>query len=237
MEAKCILLVEDEPGIARIEESYLKNAGYQVLLAKDGEEALYKFRNQSVDLVVLDLMLPKLPGEQVLAGIRANADTPVIIVSAKSDEEDRITGLRYGADDYLTKPFSPRELVERIRAILRRTETADEPVRATIVVTLDGRVQINLESMEVLKDGRHIHFTRNEFRILSTLFCHPNKIFTREEIIELTFGMEYESFDRAIDTHIKNIRQKLEDQPKKPVYIKTVYGVGYKAGGFNETPQ
>lgn len=178
-------------------------------------------------------MLPKLPGEEIIKEIRSKSQVPVIMVSAKVEEANRIDGLRLGADDYITKPFSPKELVERVKAVLRRIEKYNIP-RADIIKTTDGRIEMDLEYNRFFKDDEEILLTKNEFQILKTLFINPNKIYSREEIIELTFGYDYEAYDRAIDTHIKNIRQKIEDNPKKPIYIKTVYGMGYKAGGVDD---
>lgn len=231
MEQRKILLVEDEEGIINIEKAYLEKAGFQVEKAMDGNEALEQYTAFAPDLVVLDLMLPKKSGEEVLQSIKEQKDTPVIIVSAKSEEDDRVENLRNGADDYMVKPFSARELVERVRAILRRTPSREDE---KMLQTADGRLRIDIESMRTFVEGKEVHLTKNEFLIVQTLFTHPNKIYTRDEIIEVTFGMDYEAFDRAIDTHIKNIRQKIEADPKNPVYIRTVYGVGYRAGGFDE---
>lgn len=231
MEPRKILLVEDEEGIINIEKAYLEKAGFQVEKAMDGNEALEQYTAFAPDLVVLDLMLPKKSGEEVLQSIKEQKDTPVIIVSAKSEEDDRVEKLRNGADDYMVKPFSARELVERVRAILRRTPSREDE---KMLQTADGRLRIDIESMRTFVEGKEVHLTKNEFLIVQTLFTHPNKIYTRDEIIEVTFGMDYEAFDRAIDTHIKNIRQKIEADPKNPVYIRTVYGVGYRAGGFDE---
>ncbi|MFR9280155.1 response regulator transcription factor [Levyella massiliensis] len=231
MEPRKILLVEDEEGIINIEKAYLEKAGFQVEKAMDGNEALEQYTAFAPDLVVLDLMLPKKSGEEVLQSIKEQKDTPVIIVSAKSEEDDRVENLRNGADDYMVKPFSARELVERVRAILRRTPSREDE---KMLQTADGRLRIDIESMRTFVEGKEVHLTKNEFLIVQTLFTHPNKIYTRDEIIEVTFGMDYEAFDRAIDTHIKNIRQKIEADPKNPVYIRTVYGVGYRAGGFDE---
>lgn len=231
MEPRKILLVEDEEGIINIERAYLEKAGFQVEKAMDGNEALEQYTAFAPDLVVLDLMLPKKSGEEVLQIIKEQKDTPVIIVSAKSEEDDRVENLRNGADDYMVKPFSARELVERVRAILRRTPSREDE---KMLQTADGRLRIDIESMRTFVEGKEVHLTKNEFLIVQTLFTHPNKIYTRDEIIEVTFGMDYEAFDRAIDTHIKNIRQKIEADPKNPVYIRTVYGVGYRAGGFDE---
>lgn len=231
MEPRKILLVEDEEGIINIEKAYLEKAGFQVEKAMDGNEALEQYTAFAPDLVVLDLMLPKKSGEEVLQSIKEQKDTPVIIVSAKSEEDDRVENLRNGADDYMVKPFSARELVERVRAILRRTPSREDE---KMLQTADGRLRIDIESMRTFVEGKEVHLTKNEFLIVQTLFTHPNKIYTRDEIIEVTLGMDYEAFDRAIDTHIKNIRQKIEADPKNPVYIRTVYGVGYRAGGFDE---
>lgn len=231
MEQRKVLLVEDEEGIINIEKAYLEKAGFQVEKAMDGNEALEQYTAFAPDLVVLDLMLPKKSGEEVLQSIKEQKDTPVIIVSAKSEEDDRVENLRNGADDYMVKPFSARELVERVRAILRRTPSREDE---KMLQTADGRLRIDIESMRTFVEGKEVHLTKNEFLIVQTLFTHPNKIYTRDEIIEVTFGMDYEAFDRAIDTHIKNIRQKIEADPKNPVYIRTVYGVGYRAGGFDE---
>ena len=180
----------------------------------DGNEALEQYTAFAPDLVVLDLMLPKKSGEEVLQSIKEQKDTPVIIVSAKSEEDDRVENLRNGADDYMVKPFSARELVERVRAILRRTPSREDE---KMLQTADGRLRIDIESMRTFVEGKEVHLTKNEFLIVQTLFTHPNKIYTRDEIIEVTFGMDYEAFDRAIDTHIKTIRQKIEADPKNPV--------------------
>lgn len=231
MEKRRILLVEDEEGIINIEKAYLEKAGYEVEKAIDGQEALDLFSSWKPELVVLDLMLPKIPGETVLLKIKENSDCPVIIVSAKSDEDDRVDNLRRGADDYLVKPFSARELVERVHAIFRRIPKKDD---SNMIKSLDGKLKLDLDAMRCFVEGKEIHLTKNEFLILRTLFSFPNKIFTRNEIIEVTFGLEYDAYDRAIDTHIKNIRQKIEKDPKNPVYIITVYGIGYRAGGLDE---
>lgn len=223
-----ILICEDEPSILNIEKAYLVKEGFEVIASGDGEEALSLFKDMEPDLMILDLMLPGLSGEEILKEVRSVSTIPVIIVSAKTDVSNRIGNLREGADDYMTKPFSARELVERVKAVLRRVQTQDEESKA--LVSGDGRLEMDLESMRTFKDKEEIHLTKNEFLILQTLLSHPKKIFTRDEIIELTFGMDYEAYDRAIDTHIKNIRQKIEDDPKNPEYIQTVYGVGYRAG-------
>lgn len=228
-----ILIIEDEKGISKIIKSYLEKEGYKAFQAYDGKEGLNIFNNEEIDLVLLDLMIPEISGEEVIKEIRNKSETPVIMVTAKVNEEDIINGLKLGADDYVTKPFSPKELMQRIKTVLRRIEKYNIP-RADIVKTADGRLEMDLEYNRCFKDGKEIFLTKNEFQIIKTLFSNPNKIFTREEIIEITFGYDYDAYDRAIDTHIKNIRQKIEDNPKKPIYIKTVYGMGYKSGGIDD---
>lgn len=228
-----IEIIEDEKGIANIIKSYLNKEGYEVLVAHDGKEGLNLFESEKIDLVILDLMLPKVSGEEVIKQIRSQSEVPVLMVTAKVEEDDRISGLRLGADDYITKPFSPRELVQRVKTILRRIKKYNLP-RAEVLKTNDGRIEMDLEYNRFFKDGKEVFLTKNEFQIIKTLFSNPNKIFTREEIIELTFGYDYDAYDRAIDTHIKNIRQKIEDNPKKPEYIKTIYGMGYKSGGIDD---
>lgn len=228
-----ILIIEDEEGISKIIKSYLEKEGYQIFQAYDGRQGLDIFNNEDIDLVILDLMIPKIPGEELIKEIRNKSEIPVIMVTAKVDEKDIINGLKLGADDYMTKPFSPKELVQRVKTVLRRIEKYNIP-RADIIRTTDGRLEMDLEYNRFFKDGKEVNLTKNEFQIIKTLFSNPNKIFTREEIIEITFGYDYDAYDRAIDTHIKNIRQKIEDNPKKPVYIKTIYGMGYKSGGIDD---
>lgn len=228
-----ILIIEDEQGISKIIKSYLEKEGYNVFQAFDGKKGLDFFENEQIDLILLDLMIPKISGEDLIKEIRNKSNVPVIMVTAKVSEENIINGLKLGADDYVTKPFSPKELMQRIKTVLRRIEKYNIP-RADIIKTTDGRLEMDLEYNRFFKDGEEIFLTKNEFQIIKTLFSNPNKIFTREEIIEITFGFDYDAYDRAIDTHIKNIRQKIEDNPKKPDYIKTIYGMGYKSGGVDD---
>ena len=228
-----ILIIEDEKKISTIMKSYFEKEGYRVFQSFDGQEGLDTFNKENIDLVILDLMLPKIPGEEVIKEIRNQSEVPVIMVSAKVEENNRVDGLRLGADDYVTKPFSPKELVERVKAVLRRIEKYNIP-RADILKTRDGRLEMDLEYNRIFKDGNEILITKNEFQIIKTLFTNPNKIYSRDEIIEQTFGYDYDAYDRAIDTHIKNIRSKIEDNPKKPMYIKTIYGMGYKSGGIDD---
>lgn len=224
-----ILIVEDERGINDIERKYLMKEGYQVEQAFDGEQAMKMLSSEHWDLVILDLMLPKISGWQIMERLRAEADTAVIMVTAMVEEDDVIKGLRVGADDYMTKPFSPREMVQRVKTVLRRAQENNR-IKADILSLFDGRFVVDFDNQTVFKDNKEVRLTTNEYKIVQTLFSNPKKIFTREEIIELAFGLDYDAFDRAIDTHIKNIRHKLEDDPKNPILIKTVYGMGYKAG-------
>lgn len=220
-----ILLVEDEEKISKIITSYLEKNEYQVIKAFDGLEALEKF-DSSIDLIILDRMLPKLSGEDFLKEVRKISDLPVIMVTAKVSEEDKIEGFRLGVDDYVTKPFSPMELIERVKAILRRSGISSNNIKSYD----QGRLKVNFDLRQVFVNEKLIDLTLNEFDILKVIISNPNKIFTREEIITLVYGLDYDSFNRAIDTHVKNIRRKIEENPKNPNYIKTVYGVGYRAG-------
>lgn len=224
-----ILIIEDEAGISHIEKKYLEKEGYEVEQAFDGNEALKILEEKEFDLILLDLMLPGISGEQLMEYIRANSPTPVIMITAKVEEEQIIDGLKLGADDYISKPFSPKEMVQRVKTVLRRVEKYNLPKSEWLTID-QGRLKIDFDHHKLLKDNIEISLTNNEFKIVQTLFSNPQKIFTREEIIEIAFGMHYDAYDRAIDTHIKNIRHKIEDQPKSPKYIKTIYGVGYKAG-------
>ena len=228
-----ILIVEDEKNISNAEKKYLEVEGFQVDQAFDGQEAITMINTTDYSLIILDLMLPKVSGEKVMEVIRSRTETPVIMVTAKVDESEILEGLKLGADDYITKPFSLKILVQKVKTILRRVEKLGLPKSEKIYFD-NGRVSISFEDNKFIKDGESINLTSNEFQIIKTLFSNPNKIFTRDEIIELSFGYDYEAFDRAIDTHIKNIRHKIEDNPKKPRYIKTIYGVGYKLGVYDE---
>lgn len=224
-----ILIIEDEVGISNIERKYLEKEGYLVDQSFNGEDALIKIKENHYDLILLDLMLPGVSGEEIMEYIRTNSETPVIMVTAKVEEEQIVKGLKIGADDYISKPFSPKEMVQRVKTVLRRVEKYNLPKSEWLNID-NGKIQIDFDNHKLLKNGKEVSLTNNEFKIIQTLFSNPQKIFTREEIIEIAFGMHYDAYDRAIDTHIKNIRHKIEDQPKSPKYIKTVYGVGYKAG-------
>lgn len=227
---KRILVVDDEERIVDVVKAYLEKEGFQVLTAMDGEEAVNKFREEVIHLVVLDLMLPKLTGEEVCSKIRAVSDVPIIMLTAKVEEDDKLEGLAIGADDYITKPFSARELVGRVKALLRRAYREQGPL-ADILNFNDGDLQIDIKKMRTLKKAVEIELTPYEFKVLTALLTNPGQVFSREQLVERAFGLDYEGFDRTIDSYIKNIRQKIEDDPKNPQYISTVYGVGYKFGG------
>ncbi|QAT50207.1 response regulator transcription factor [Caproiciproducens sp. NJN-50] len=225
---KRILVVDDEAKIVDVVKSYLERAGYIVLTAYDGREALEKFERESPSLIVLDWMLPDISGEEICRTIRKRSKVPVIMLTARAEEEKVLEGFRFGADDYVAKPFSPRQLVARVGAVLRRSGGG----AASVLVFRGGELTIDLEGFEVKKDGRPVSLTPNEFRILSTLARRPKKVFTREELIASAMGGDFEGFDRIIDSHIKNIRQKIETDTKNPRYILTVHGLGYKFGGI-----
>ncbi len=225
-----ILIVEDEEKILNVIEAYLQKEGYEVFKSTDGAEGLDIFRKESPHLVILDLMLPGLSGEEICKNIRSSSDIPVIMLTAKINEASKLEGFSLGADDYVTKPFSPRELVERVKAILRRSYRDRGPLSDILSFESD-KLKIDIRKHEVSKDGEVATFTPNEYKILLILASNPGQIFSRERLVEKAFGIDYDGFDRTIDTHIKNIRHKIEDNPKDPKYVLTVYGVGYKFGG------
>ncbi|KQL49810.1 transcriptional regulator [Brevibacillus choshinensis] len=219
-----ILIVDDEPQILEILSSYLRKEGYHVITAEDGRQALECAATYPISLIILDLMLPDMTGENVCREIRKASRVPILMLTAKSGEADRITGLEIGADDYIVKPFSPRELVARVRAILRRI--GEYQVLSDLIGM--GDLMISLREKNVTKKGQAVEMTPNEFRLLTTLVRHPGRTWSRDELVEEVLGMDFIGSDRTIDTHIKNLRQKLEDDPKEPKYIKTVYGLGYR---------
>jgi DNA-binding response OmpR family regulator len=223
---KTILVVDDERKIADLARDYLEHAGFAVRIAADGNAALAAIRRDRPDLVVLDLGLPGLDGLDVTRAIRRDSSLPVIMLTARDDELDKLLGLELGADDYLTKPFSPRELVARVRAVLRRVDGASEPAADEIVRA--GDLTLDVARMRADLAGRTIELTATEFTLLLTLARQPGRIFTRSQLLDAVHGVAFESYERAIDTHIKNIRRKLEPDPRRPTNILTVYGVGYR---------
>jgi DNA-binding response OmpR family regulator len=217
-------VVEDEIEIARVVRDYLRNAGFEVIVGGDGGSAVASVRSAKPDLLVLDLGLPGRDGLDVAREIRRWSNTPIVMLTARGDETDRIVGLEIGADDYVVKPFSPKELVARVRAVLRRTRTAargDEIVRA-------GDVEIDTAKMRVSVGGTQVDLTPTEFQLLATLAREPGRVFTRSQLLDAVHGVAIESYERAIDAHVKNIRRKIEPTPGSPRYVVTVHGVGYR---------
>jgi two-component system alkaline phosphatase synthesis response regulator PhoP len=223
---KTILVVDDETKILRLARDYLEHAGFAVLITETGADALAAARRARPDLIVLDLGLPDLDGLDVTRALRKESTVPIIMLTARGDESDKLVGLELGADDYLTKPFSPKELVARVRAVLRRTETAlSSPGREIIRA---AGLTLDLPRMRATLAQRPIDLTPTEFELLAALAGQPGRIFTRAQLLDAVHGVAFESYERAIDAHIKNIRRKLEPNPRQPRYILTVYGVGYK---------
>ena len=219
-----ILVVDDEPKIVKLARDYLEQSGFRVVVAEDGQMALTVARHERPDLVVLDLNLPVMDGLDVCRALRRESAVPVIMLTARVEETDRLIGLELGADDYITKPFSPRELVARVRAVLRRVQGGvHQPglVRA-------GDLEIDLEGHCVTRSGEPVRLTRMEFNLLSLLAQHPGQTFTRAQLLGRLHGVVYDGYDRSVDAHIKNLRRKLEVNPLEPRYVLTVYGVGYK---------
>lgn len=221
-----ILVVEDEAKIAEIVKAYLVKDGFSVTVAETGNKALSILKN-GFDLIILDLMLPDMTGEEICETIRMDSDLPIIMLTAKSEEEDRIAGLGLGADDYIVKPFSPREVVARVKALLRRTKGLKK-------TTSFNRMNLVIDSpnFKIIKNGSPVILTPTEFKLLQCLAERPEQVFTRLQLVNVILGYDYEGYDRTIDAHIKNIRHKIEDDPKNPSYIKTVYGLGYRFIGL-----
>jgi len=221
---KTILVVDDEPRIVGLARDYLEHGGFGVVTAADGPAALDAVRRRPPDLIVLDLGLPGLDGLDVIREIRRSTAVPIVILTARDDEVDKVLGLELGADDYLTKPFSPRELVARVRAVLRRVEAASAPsdtIRA-------GDLLLDLPRMRADLGDRPLDLTPTEFQLLATLAARPGRVFTRSQLLDTIHGVAFESFERAIDTHVKNLRRKIEPDPRRPRLILTVYGIGYR---------
>jgi two-component system alkaline phosphatase synthesis response regulator PhoP len=222
--AQTILIVDDESRILKLVRDYLERAGFAVLTARDGETALTLARVEQPDLIVLDLMLPGVDGLDVCRRLRQESGVPIIMLTARVEEADRIVGLELGADDYVTKPFSPRELVARVRATLRRVDGQLGP--SSIIRT--GEIELDVDALETTVAGRLVELTATEFQFLAALARQPGRIFTREQLLEAVHGISFDGYDRSVDSHIKNIRRKIEPDPRRPRYIQTVYGVGYR---------
>ena len=220
---RTILVVEDEPRIATLVRDYLEHAGFAVLLAADGEHGLVLARTRRPDAIVLDLGLPAVDGLDVVRAIRRDSSTPIVVLTARGDESDRVAGLELGADDYVVKPFSPKELVARVRAVLRRVDAASRPTDRLVV----GDLEVDLARHRVLAGGRQVALTPTEFDLLATMAREPGRVFTRGQLLESVRGFSLETYERAIDGHVKNLRRKLEAGPGSPRYVRTVHGVGY----------
>jgi two-component system alkaline phosphatase synthesis response regulator PhoP len=222
-----ILIADDEPQLVKVVRGYLEQAGFRVVTAGDGPTALAQYKHEKPDLVLLDLNMPGLDGLDVARKLRATSNVPIIMITARVEETDRLIGLELGADDYVTKPFSPREVVARVRAVLRRSET--QPAAPEVIRVAD--VVIDLTRHTVARGGESIDLTPTEFGLLAAVAREPGRAFTRLQLLEAAQGDAFEGYERTVDAHIKNLRAKLERDPKKPEYIVTVFGVGYK---FND---
>ena len=218
-----ILVVDDEPKITRLVRDYLESAGFAVTSAIDGQEALMRVRTERPDLVILDLGLPHLDGLDVTRRLRQDGEVPIIMLTARDDETDKVIGLELGADDYVTKPFSPRELVARVRAVLRRRERSGAADRLTA-----GALVLDVPRMRLEVDGRPVELTATEFALLAAMARQPGRVFTRSQLLDAIHGVAFESYERAVDAHVRNIRRKIEADPHQPRHLLTVYGVGYR---------
>ncbi len=223
---KIILIIEDEKKISGIVRAYLEEEQYSVIVAATGKEAL-GLLGEPFDLVILDLMLPDIQGEEICRLVRESSDVPIIMLTAKSSEEERIAGLGIGADDYVVKPFSPRELVARVKARLRRSSRPEK----TLMSFNKGALKINVSNYEAFINEDPVILTQTEFKILLSLAENPGRVFSRDQILNIVQGYNFEGYDRTIDAHVKNLRHKIESDSKSPAYIKTVYGIGYKFTG------
>ncbi len=218
-----ILVVDDEPKITRLVRDYLESAGFAVITAGDGQEAVMRARTERPDLVVLDLGLPRLDGLDVTRRLRQDGNVPIIMLTARDDETDKLIGLELGADDYVTKPFSPRELVARVRAVLRRHERSEVADRLVA-----GALVLDVPRMRLEVSGHAVELTATEFSLLAAMARQPGRVFTRAQLLDAIHGVAFESYERAIDAHVRNIRRKIEADPHQPRHLLTVYGVGYR---------
>lgn len=219
-----ILIVEDEPELVKVLRSYLEKSGFEVLTAYRGDSGLSTYEHKHPDLVILDLNLPGMDGLDVAREIRRKSQVPILMLTARVDEPDQLIGLELGADDYVTKPFSPRLVVARVRALLRRTQPGAAPAE----IIRAGDLEIDISAHLVTRTGEVIELTPTEFSLLHTLAAQPGRAYSREQLIEIAQGNYYEGYERTVDAHIKNLRAKIEPDPKKPKYIETVFGVGYR---------
>ena len=226
MTGKSVLVVDDDVKTTELVKLYLRRDGYKVYTAYDGFQAVALANEAHPDLVVLDLMLPGLDGFKVFRALRSKSDVPIIMLTAKTTEQDRLLGLDLGADDYVTKPFSPKELAARVRAVLRRLP--DELLNRGPAEVRHGDLLVNFANHEASIAGKPLNLTPVEFKVLGVLIREPDRVFSRAQLVDKVFGYDFDSFDRTIDVHIYNLRRKLEPDPSQPIYIKMVYGVGYK---------
>lgn len=229
--SKKILIADDEQHILDTVSAYLKTEGYDVLTVRDGREAVFTFRHEQPDLVILDVMMPELNGWEAARMIRKESSVPLLFLTARVDDIDQITGLEIGADDYVTKPFSPRVVVARVRALLRR---AGDEAPTDSVIHRVGSLELNPETHIVTLNGQRVDLTPSEFTLLQTLIARPGRVYTRMELLDIVQGEAYAAYERTIDVHVKNLRIKIEDDPRDPYYVETVYGVGYRMRPENE---
>lgn len=220
-----VLIIEDEKELANVLKAYLERSGYRVLMAHRGDHGLALWQENSPEMVLLDLNLPGMDGIDIARKIRQESETPMIMVTARVEEVDRLLGLELGADDYITKPFSPREVVARVKAVLRRVERSPEKIKAAIKI---DDLEIDQEAYVVRQAGQELELTPTEFSLLMTMATQPGRAFSRLQLLEAIQGVAYEGYERSIDAHIKNLRAKLGDNSKKPRYIETVFGIGYR---------
>jgi DNA-binding response OmpR family regulator len=225
-ENKRVVVVDDEPSVQEVVRAYLEKDGYHVFVAGTGGEGLALAERIKPGLIVLDLMLPDISGEEVAREVRSRSDVPILMLTAKASEDERVEGLALGADDYLVKPFSPRELVARVRAILRRTQP-ETPLVQTLSFD-GGALEIDTVAHEVRRDGELVELTPNEYKLLVTLARYPGRVYSRFELINHVQGYEYEGYERTIDAHVKNLRKKIEPDPRHPHHVETVFGTGYR---------
>lgn len=224
---KTVVVIDDEPSVREIARAYLEKDGYRVHVAPNGRDGLTLAERANPSLIILDLMLPDVSGEDVCAAIRERSDVPILMLTAKAGENDRVTGLQLGADDYLTKPFSPRELVARVRAILRRAQRAEMPLVETLRFD-DGRLVIDTVQHEVRRNGEVVRLTPSEYKLLVALARYPGRVYSRFELVNHVQGYDYTGYERTIDAHVKNLRRKIEPDSRSPRYVETVLGVGYR---------